>query len=602
MLVACPHCKAKVPVPESPAGGAIPCPSCRQPFRVPATRAPGTDTKGRGQTPATGIAPAASPPSHKLPEWLDDVGAAGAAPVPSPPPKRPAEPPPLPPVSAEPPPLPSKGAIKKVPSSAGPISVGGAREVLRGARRPPKDGTNVVAISVVAVGLLVLALGGVAFWFQGRSENEPKQTDKGGEMVKPLATPISVPAQRGPKEVNVRFAQLDHQMPGGSTSKLRVEIGRPLEGQHNEDITLKFEAPSNIKVPAAVKVEKGQLEVEVMIAAGEQPGKYVLRVVPEGLKNTAVSDECRVTVLEPRKPSGPREVAVRFLDADLSLEAGKSGKLRLAVSWKGDEEAGDITLKFEAPDSLKLSRVITVNKKSPAEVVVPITAGETVGRYAVKVVPVGLSNKSPEADTCTVTVRAATGPAEKVTADYFPFEEGRMRTCDQAVMQARGKVVVSRIELVDKADGAVEVRVVKTGTLVGPDLQQGTVRWSSAAPSTAVQTIRHRVREGFVEVGVPGKEKDTLVWDPQLKIDAKEGDAWNWTLPSGQTKRYDIVKFTRHKGRAAVVVRSVLETPQGETITLSTYVRNVGEVERTVAVKTPAGTAVVGQTLLLEKQ
>jgi hypothetical protein len=103
-------------------------------------------------------------------------------------------------------------------------------------------------------------------------------------------------------------------------------------------------------------------------------------------------------------------------------------------------------------------------------------------------------------------------------------------------------------------------------------------------------------------IQVPDKEKDTLVWDRQLKIDAKEGDAWNWTLPSGQAKRYEIVNFTKHKGRPAVVVRSVLETPQGETITLSTYVRNVGEVERTVAVKTATGTAVVGQTLLIEKE
>ncbi len=111
------------------------------------------------------------------------------------------------------------------------------------------------------------------------------------------------------KEVSVRFESTSHFLEAGKSGTLRVSVRREGVGgrrtQGGGDIVLKFEAPSNLTLPASVKVEKGQLEVEVPVTAGKQAGRFEVRVVPEGLKNTAFSDRCTVTVAEPFNPGVP---------------------------------------------------------------------------------------------------------------------------------------------------------------------------------------------------------------------------------------------------------------------------------------------------------
>lgn len=111
------------------------------------------------------------------------------------------------------------------------------------------------------------------------------------------------------KEVSVRFEDTSHFLEAGKSGTLRVSVRREGVGggrpQAGGDIILKFEAPSNLKLPASVKVEKGQLEVEVPVTAGKQAGKYSVKVIPEGLKNMAFSDTCTITVAEPFNPGVP---------------------------------------------------------------------------------------------------------------------------------------------------------------------------------------------------------------------------------------------------------------------------------------------------------
>ena len=127
------------------------------------------------------------------------------------------------------------------------------------------------------------------------AEGGEKADPKRGPRFEGLPTPT----------VEVRFADTRVTVPAGGTTKLRIKVGDDWK-PHDTDMVLRFEIPPGLTLPAEVKVPKGQLEVEVPLTAGNEPGKYIVKVVPVGVRNTATfGDSVAVTVSEKPKPVVP---------------------------------------------------------------------------------------------------------------------------------------------------------------------------------------------------------------------------------------------------------------------------------------------------------
>jgi len=166
----------------------------------------------------------------------------------------------------------------------------------------------VVVLLVLLAPLLLSCVGGLGLVLFGgprdrRPGPPPEWADRGPQVTdngppRPLDRPV--PAE---KSVSVGFVNYEVFLETGQAGKLTVAIDRYKSERYIGELALLFEAPGGLTVPARVKVEKGQLEVEVSITAGTRPGKYEVRVVPEGVKRDPLStDRCTVTVTEPFRP------------------------------------------------------------------------------------------------------------------------------------------------------------------------------------------------------------------------------------------------------------------------------------------------------------
>lgn len=180
------------------------------------------------------------------------------------------------------------------------------------ARWAKKNPFTAVKLAVLAGWLLLMAspfaIGFVVWLFSSSGRPDPAARR---EREQRLAEDEKRREAERAKEVSVRFKDTSHFLEAGKSDTLRVAVRKKAFGEPlDRDLVLKLEAPSNLTLPASVKVEKGQLEVDVPVTAGKQTGKFRVKVVPEGLKNTETfSDTCTVTVTEPLgQPPGAVDV------------------------------------------------------------------------------------------------------------------------------------------------------------------------------------------------------------------------------------------------------------------------------------------------------
>ena len=95
----------------------------------------------------------------------------------------------------------------------------------------------------------------------------------------------------------------------------------------------------------------------------------------------------------------------------------------------------------------------------------------------------------------------------------------------------------------------------------------------------------------MIEVGVIDlRRKEPLLWEPVLKLGAKEGDTWEWKHPtSGDKKSFTLVKLGKDKDREIAIIREVFPVKGGEGAITHTYAKGIGEIARSEVFQPTAG-------------
>ena len=191
--------------------------------------------------------------------------------------------------------------------------------------------------------------------------------------------------------------------------------------------------------------------------------------------------------------------------------------------------------------------------------------------------------------------------AVNLTADYLPYRPGLVWVYDSAAFSTPGAASVLRTQLVHKEKGVIETTVLKQGVLKGDSLLDGDpVQWVKDVKETLPSPQQYRVGKEYVEVGQQPAGSKEIVWEPRLKLGAKAGDTWKWTMPDGGVKQYTLVRFEEHEGRLAAVIDEVLAAKGEEMATQHLYGKDVGEVERETSLHTAEESHIIGQTRLVE--
>jgi hypothetical protein len=350
--------------------------------------------------------------------------------------------------------------------------------------------------------------------------------------------------------------------------------------------------------PTAAGGEWFTLEGCELVSAGKPPP------VPPGPATPIKSSD------PPAKPSGLPAVEVRFTDTFVSAEAGGTTKLRVRVGSEWEPHDAEVVLRFEAPAALILPGEIRV-PRGQLEAEVPLTVGDRPGKYLVRLVPVGLRNRTALMTTATITVterpaptpmpepppRAALPPktalpvaTDRLGEQHLPHRAGNVWLYDTTSLAGTDAGSVMRTEVAHKADGRLEVRRVKAGRTDG----KGGVRWAKDLNDPVVPQ-QLQTRNGFVEVGTPDGPAE-----PMLKLDARKGDSWDWVPPGGGLYQYEVVRADALAARPIAVVK-VTQTGSGVVVTETrTFVHGVGEVERVVEVSRGGPAVVVSRRRLVE--
>lgn len=214
------------------------------------------------------------------------------------------------------------------------------------------------------------------------------------------------------------------------------------------------------------------------------------------------------------------------------------------------------------------------------------------GLYAVQ--PTEQQGQTIRLENCALDEKFRRGP--ELTADFLPHKPGRSFTVDVALFGVLvGKKIgtsVRREIHVQGANGATEAIPTHMGMLQDRSLfdEGQPERWFTAPRTVKVKvpasTIYfQRLSAGFVETGTPAandKGKLDVEWMPSLKLNAREGEKWEWNPPSGEHK-YVLEKIEEAPGRTSAAVREIHVPPsdlQHAIETLHVYVQGVGEVER----------------------
>jgi hypothetical protein len=209
----------------------------------------------------------------------------------------------------------------------------------------------------------------------------------------------------------------------------------------------------------------------------------------------------------------------------------------------------------------------------------------------------GMANpKTLRLDNCELDEPVRKGP--KLTADFLPHTQGRTLTFDIAVfsgnnVKKKGENVQREIHL-QGADGLTETTVSHIGTLTADSLfaageqekwiAQNKTKKVMGTVAGVIPVYYRRLSAGFVEVGLPTlgtDRKPSAIWTPALKIDAREGDTWTWSPPSG-THEFTLVKFEEYEGRPCALVQEKITLAvdfRHPVEILHTYVKGLGEME-----------------------
>ena len=180
-------------------------------------------------------------------------------------------------------------------------------------------------------------------------------------------------------------------------------------------------------------------------------------------------------------------------------------------------------------------------------------------------------------------------PKPAVTAEFLPLTERELEYDVYVYVPQQGGWGYTREKYEVKPDGDVLHTKVMTGTsLVADTTQLPPLRQVSNARPTP-QKIREN--DGKIEIGtlVNARTKE-VVYEPILKLGANQGDTWEYTLPNGDIKQYEVTAFGTwgDDNVSAVTVRSrqpyTAAGTGAEMATTYVYAHKIGEVERSVKI------------------
>ena len=180
-------------------------------------------------------------------------------------------------------------------------------------------------------------------------------------------------------------------------------------------------------------------------------------------------------------------------------------------------------------------------------------------------------------------------PKPAVTAEFLPLAERELEYDVYVYVPQQAGWGYTREKYEVKPDGDVQITKVMTGTnLVANTAQVPSLRQVSNARPTPQKL---RVSDGKIEivtlVNVRTKE---FAYEPVLKLGANLGDTWEYTLPTGDIKQYEVTAFGEwgEDRVPTVTVRSRQPYSAGgngaEMVTTYVYANKIGEVERSVKI------------------
>jgi len=186
-----------------------------------------------------------------------------------------------------------------------------------------------------------------------------------------------------------------------------------------------------------------------------------------------------------------------------------------------------------------------------------------------------------------------TPPVKESLADYFP-KVGATLFYDVATYvpgnKTIGTMVRNKWEFKNPTDSKeikekelmdsilIESTAVRIGQIDGTLLKGGKVVWAGGTQGRA--SVFLRSAGGHFEFGQQVPKSKTIFWEPVLPLAAAEKDTWKLPLPNGDVKNYSVLKIDKAKN--TVIIRSTMPAqPEGELVTVQTYLKGKGEVSRT---------------------
>jgi hypothetical protein len=181
----------------------------------------------------------------------------------------------------------------------------------------------------------------------------------------------------------------------------------------------------------------------------------------------------------------------------------------------------------------------------------------------------------------------------RITADFLPHVPGKSYTFDLVSHLTIGKKkpeVIRQAHSQEK-NGLTEVVTTHSGILLSKSLldEGEPEKWFSKAKRHRVPganpSYYRRLSGGVVELGRPQQDEDgklRIIWEPVLKLGAKEGDTWTWTQPDGE-REYKVVKLDVFRGVPRAVVHQTvvpIVNPLRVVEIESVYLKGYGEVAR----------------------
>jgi hypothetical protein len=216
---------------------------------------------------------------------------------------------------------------------------------------------------------------------------------------------------------------------------------------------------------------------------------------------------------------------------------------------------------------------------------------------------------------CVSADPTGTRDDRRLTERFLPHKQGRSLTYDVSGFTPGGMLVTRQVHDEGLA-GRTEIRTTHFGPLVGKSLfdpgepekwiASTRTRKSKLGKMAPPPVITHqRTRGEFVEVEeqVQGMNGRPVVgWKPLLKLNARAGDVWRWSLDKVNYE-FTLLAFEEDHGRlAAVVVENVTQATVPPIETRYTLVRDLGLVRLVRELQPPGqGRRILEEQLLIEE-